>query len=429
MEQTGSDECFVKPCSSKATSVIRLATQKLIKPTTSTAENGVRQTIKPPYNRQVKKLIVKLKKPFVPVIEEEANLHPPETSDSITEIIKQEQVTDEPNRSIANNSLEDINQNGDVVILECSEDVPFSPLRQSYTPIPATQQFGDPLNDVQNANSIIESNADNNLQIVDVRSILDRPSTSKDSDEHENKFNAERTEKRLKQELKCTKDANGLVIFTLNPTDKIEGKNFQRRIEPCSSIENFSHFFSKDAANGDETSETTEIIGNKLNKISSAMNAEYVCSSSSSIATSSSSTSSLSNAEPGSSQNDFQNVAGTSRMEYGITTFLEYNEQQDSDFFNTGVRVRLSPIPFVANNNAWNQRFSPSYTSFEETDKQSSYLYLDGCKTSSASARALSTDSLNIRTDEKMPAKGEISEQESNGDIEGSWSHQVITIK
>lgn len=113
-------------------------------------------------------------------------------------------------------------------------------------------------------------------------------------------------------------------------------------------------------------------------------------------------------------------------MEYGITTFLEYNEQPDSDFFNSGVRVRLSPIPFVANNNAWSQRFSPSYTPFEETDKQSSYLYLDGCKISSASARAPSTDSLNIRTDEKMPAKGEISEQESNGDIEGSWSHQVI---
>lgn len=50
---------------------------------------------------------------------------------------------------------------------------------------------------------------------------------------------------------------------------------------------------------------------------------------------------------------------------------------------------------------------------------------MDGCKTSSANARAPSTDSLNIRTDEKMPAKGEISEQESNGDVEGLWSHQV----
>lgn len=132
------------------------------------------------------------------------------------------------------------------------------------------------------------------------------------------------------------------------------------------------------------------------------------------------SSSSLSNPEPSSSQNDFQNVAGTSRMEY---PFIEYNEQQDRDFFNSGVRVRLTPTPFVGDNNAWNQRFSTSFDS--ETDKQSSYLFMDGCKTSSASARALSTDSLNIRTDEKMPAKGEISEQESNGDIEGSWSHQV----
>lgn len=68
-----SDECFVKPCSSKATSVIRLASQKSPKPSSSSSAENNRPT-----NRQsVKKLVVKLKKPFVPVIEEEANLHPP----------------------------------------------------------------------------------------------------------------------------------------------------------------------------------------------------------------------------------------------------------------------------------------------------------------------------------------------------------------
>lgn len=52
---------------------------------------------------------------------------------------------------------------------------------------------------------------------------------------------------------------------------------------------------------------------------------------------------------------------------------------------------------------------------------------MDNYKTNSA--RAPSTDSLNIRTDEKMPAKGEISEQESNGDVEGLWSHQVKALR
>uniref|UniRef100_A0A2M4A4G6 C2H2-type domain-containing protein n=1 Tax=Anopheles triannulatus TaxID=58253 RepID=A0A2M4A4G6_9DIPT len=43
--------------------------------------------------------------------------------------------------------------------------------------------------------------------------------------------------------------------------------------------------------------------------------------------------------------------------------------------------------------------------------------------TSSNLERAISTESLNIRTDEKMPAKGEISEQESNGDMDmTSWN-------
>lgn len=88
-----------------------------------------------------------------------------------------------------------------------------------------------------------------------------------------------------------------------------------------------------------------------------------------------------------------------------------------------GVRVRLSPIPFVGDNNTWNQTFSSSYAC-EESYKHSSCMDMD--KTGSANARAPSTDSLNIRTDEKMPAKGEISEQESNGDVEGLWSHQVM---
>lgn len=75
---------------------------------------------------------------------------------------------------------------------------------------------------------------------------------------------------------------------------------------------------------------------------------------------------------------------------------------------------------------SWVQRFSPQYVPFDE---RSSYMDLDGfSKHSNASAsvqstsnsydRAPSTESLNIRTDEKMPAKGEISEQESNGEVD-----------
>lgn len=139
-------------------------------------------------------------------------------------------------------------------------------------------------------------------------------------------------------------------------------------------------------------------------------------------------------------------MAGTSRMDYGLTTFLDFNEQRNFTFhfyliyesmckliskklffFNCeGVRVRLSPIPFVTDNNTWNPTFNSSYTSnIDEGFKHSNSGDIDGCKNSSVNARAPSTDSLNIRTDEKMPAKGEISEQESNGDVEGLWSHQV----
>uniref|UniRef100_A0A182M1U3 C2H2-type domain-containing protein n=1 Tax=Anopheles culicifacies TaxID=139723 RepID=A0A182M1U3_9DIPT len=49
--------------------------------------------------------------------------------------------------------------------------------------------------------------------------------------------------------------------------------------------------------------------------------------------------------------------------------------------------------------------------------------------TSTSMERAPSTESLNIRTDEKMPAKGEISEQESNGDMDvTSWNHRMYAV-
>lgn len=73
------------------------------------------------------------------------------------------------------------------------------------------------------------------------------------------------------------------------------------------------------------------------------------------------------------------------------------------------------------------QTFSPQYVTQFENDRNS-YMDLDACKTNNSihCDQAASVDSLNIRTDEKMPAKGEISEQESNGDNgEGSWNNQV----
>ncbi|KAH8310227.1 hypothetical protein KR044_000130 [Drosophila immigrans] len=70
----------------------------------------------------------------------------------------------------------------------------------------------------------------------------------------------------------------------------------------------------------------------------------------------------------------------------------------------------------------------------EQLSNSSSHLPSASASTSttSSSFAAAATESslvgglgLNIRTDEKMPAKGEISEQESNCDIENSWSQSM----
>lgn len=91
--RSSSDECFIKPCSSKATSVIRLACQKTPKPSTSASSTPLSsltstsqtkgESTRSTTRQSVKKLVLKLKKPFVPVIEEEANLHPPGKSSSL----------------------------------------------------------------------------------------------------------------------------------------------------------------------------------------------------------------------------------------------------------------------------------------------------------------------------------------------------------
>lgn len=85
----------------------------------------------------------------------------------------------------------------------------------------------------------------------------------------------------------------------------------------------------------------------------------------------------------------------------------------------------------------WRHPFSPQYVNFDG-DRNSSYMDLDACKATTSSisqvagvynrAASASTESLNIRTDEKMPAKGEISEQESNGEVEISWNHHQVII-
>jgi hypothetical protein len=166
-------------------------------------------------------------------------------------------------------------------------------------------------------------------------------------------------------------------------------------------------------------------------------------SSSSSATSTSSSQSSCSNSCPGPSRLTIESVTST-------------NENSPLNFLYQNDRVRFSPplSPYVylktfsssqsddqpkqepdiswngsnslalqnSDQNSTSSRYTPSFD-----DNRSNYTDLDGGnnKTNSSACdgqiRAPSTDSLNIRTDEKMPARGEISEQESNGEIEQPW--------
>jgi hypothetical protein len=173
---------------------------------------------------------------------------------------------------------------------------------------------------------------------------------------------------------------------------------------------------------------------------------ELSCSTSSSGTSTSSNQSSCSNSNPGPSRLTIDSVTSTS--DNSPLNFLYQND-----------RVRFSPplSPYVylktfsstqsddhpkqeadiswngsnslalqnSDQNSTSSRYTPSFD-----DNRSNYTDMDGGNNNktNSSIRAPSTDSLNIRTDEKMPARGEISEQESNGEIEQPWHHPVSLL-
>lgn len=173
----------------------------------------------------------------------------------------------------------------------------------------------------------------------------------------------------------------------------------------------------------------------------------HTCSTSSSSTSTSSSQSSCSNSSAGPSRQNIESATST-------------NDRSPMNFLYQNDRVRFSPplSPYIylktfsstqnedqpkkeveiswnassslalqsSGHNSTSSRYTPSFD-----DNRSNYTDLEGGnnKTNSCASdghiRAPSTDSLNIRTDEKMPARGEISEQESNGEIEQPWHHPV----
>ncbi|CAO1424491.1 unnamed protein product [Diamesa serratosioi] len=102
-----------------------------------------------------------------------------------------------------------------------------------------------------------------------------------------------------------------------------------------------------------------------------------------------------------------------------------HQKKEEPDEMPTISWIQSSLRNISTNETSENSRYTPSFD-----DNRSTYTEMEGLnnKTSSNSLsggsgdlRAPSIDSLNIRTDEKMPARGEISEQESNGEVEQPW--------
>lgn len=369
-------------CSSKATSVIRMASQATPNDI-KTALKTSTANVKIPYNRPPKKIVVKLKKPFVPVIEEEANLHPPEnrTKSSAASF----------NTNIESVSAKHVNKYMGVsddqsLLPECSSDDPHSPIRQSYTPKLPFNQSSDA--DKQNeaaSNEIFET------KYVPSCSYKLNSGASSSSSMCFND-NAE-----LECNQPCLEHKNEVIVFEISIED---GKDYR-------NVENDALW----ELNNENKWQIENKCGNDL-----IMPGTSSCDAAS---TSSSFMSKPKKIDTNSTQDNLPNPACSSGISYLLPTF----HRNDDDYAGTG-NSQLSHLEGDASTSNPNFASKYKYTSLD-LDKKTSYMNIGKCKNTSTTERAPSTDSLNIITDEKMPAKGEISEQESNGDIESSWSHQV----
>ena len=174
------------------------------------------------------------------------------------------------------------------------------------------------------------------------------------------------------------------------------------------------------------------------------------CSTSSSSTSASSSQSSCSSSSAGPSRLNVESASSTNN--HSPVNFLYQNDRvrfspplspyvylktfssmQSDERTKPEVEISWNGSSNLAHQNSDQNSASSRYTpSFD--DNRSSCTDVEGGNNKSSSSasdghiRAPSTDSLNIRTDEKMPARGEISEQESNGEIEQPWHHPVSLI-
>lgn len=123
-----------------------------------------------------------------------------------------------------NSSFEGMNKNENEMLLECSEDVPFSPLRQSYTPLPMNHSNGidhdddDGDIDDDDEDNLITGDChptarnypnltDNDLRIIDIK--LNNPQIMDTNDD----------EQPIDENLNMSISKEDVVLFTINSTN------------------------------------------------------------------------------------------------------------------------------------------------------------------------------------------------------------------
>lgn len=115
------------------------------------------------------------------------------------------------------NNTFDGNKNENEVLLECSEDVPFSPLRTSYTPLPVNQPNATDLDDnivsvnCNLSDEVYPNECNNEVHIIDIKLQGQELVEANDEDEPEDE-----------NHVNMSINKEDVVLFTINATNNGE---------------------------------------------------------------------------------------------------------------------------------------------------------------------------------------------------------------
>lgn len=438
--QSVSVQSFPQPSTSTTTSVIRLASnnrstcqkeeeEKAESPGTPKKDPRPTTNVKRPYRKQPKKLTVKFKVaiPGIEANSTEENMNCSVTGASSTTASEMETQVQSPNLVIGldNVKVNKLESDENSTKMQITNEVRRlqEPEMCSVSPLDAS----DNAIDITNSNLMdLKQEVDNNAAVSTLEKaqpmIVHEPSLSGEAMVESSLGYKQSENLQIQSETEMLAHGPNLKFEEMNEGD-YQGMALSQMLDQvCGSrADKTDSFPCVLSAENNSKPDSSNIIEKMISTTTNELNAENVVSNIESPE--------LNAAYLTLSLSTKPSTSILAVQEEQVEDEKESKEQRSPEQHQTSEANTDYPFGLIygSTNDTEEQTWSRYIThqqmsQFPELDnEQSNYMDLDTYKITSCQVSKVP----NIHTDEKMPAKGEISEQESNGDVDNSWSNPV----